>query len=678
MRPGQTYANLPNMRSNSVKFKLFQASIIIWTILWAAGSLYWTVLSSPYCFGESSILKLYAYTAFQQGNCQELLHAPALFTAARPFIFLSGCTPTTFALLQTVIFLLYASLTAYIASILHGPKVGWLSFLLLTCSLGALQGLRTFLLDYPLAIPLLLLYIAYLKSADFKKPLPCLLFSLSLWLGAQTKYSFLPIWAFPICSALLGRSFYRALKSGQPSLIGSLSQAWHADRRPWLACLGSTTILFIFTLAAIHSGAHFHQLNAWNLTCWYLGPLAATLSATAAFYFVSVSTTLQSAWRRFGHGWAACCLGLSLVAWSYTTNLEAILTHTAANFSRSGLGGLAWLSNIPAAWLSYFSAVCQGDLLPFPWAFLVLAGLLFSLIRRRGRQRNIFWVATLIAPTLLLQILPWDHAYQRFFAPLLPWLAILAAYCLSELGLICQFSSALSKTLVLLIWLEAVAFSLAWICPSWSTYLPTMEPGRILGEGLSLNIPKCNRTAIVNLKESLHPFSPPTEAGPTNLPLNPFMPTFFTIQPLQQPWFDELKQICLRLSTLNSKLKRPLSLIILAELNNCELKGESPAMELRLWCAERQLSSTITIIGVNRPQDYCQAASQWPDNLTVLISNNRAPSLRLQHDVSPKLDDSFLLRKSQSEQNNLALLYYGSSKTRLVSRFLFPKSQEDF
>lgn len=661
------------MRNNSVKFKLFQATIIIWTILWAVGSLYWSILSSPYCFGESSILKLYAYTAFLQGNCQELLHAPALFTLAKPFISLGGCAPITFALLQLVVFLLYASLTAYIAFILHGPKASWLSFLLLSFSLGALQGLRTFLLDYPLAIPLLLLYLAYLKSVDFKKPLPCLFFSLSLWLGAQTKYSFLPIWAFPLCLALLGRSFYRAIKSDSSNLITSLNQAWHADRRPWLACLGSQIILFIFAIAAWHSSTPFHQLNTWRLACWQMGPLTAALNAGATFYFLAHSS-LRPAWQRFARGWAACCLGLSLSAWSYTSNLEAIFSHTAANFSHSGLSGLAWLSNIPAAWLSYLSAVCQGDLLPFPWAFLALGGLLFSLIRRRGRQRNIFWAASLIAPALMLQILPWDHAYQRFFAPLLPWLSILATYCLLELGRFHKFGLVLSAILILLMWIEAATFSLAWALPTYSANLPKMSPSHFLGEGLSLNIPRCHRPPLSNLQESLHPLCPATEGKKISLAINPFKPTFFTIQPLQQLWFAELTQVCLRLSSLNSELKQPLPLIVLAELNDCELKGESPAMELRLWCAERKLSPCVEIVGINRPEAYNQAVSKWPDNLTILISNSNAPSPRLRNDVQPRLDNNNLLKRSQDDVSGFTLLYYSSSKARLFSRILFPKS----
>lgn len=663
------------MRSNSVKFKFFQATIITWTLIWSAGSLYWSYLSSPYCFGESSVLKIYAYTAFQQGNCQELLHAPALFTLARPFIALGSCTPTTFALLQIVVFLIYASLTACTASYLHGPKTGWLSFLLLTFSLGSLQGLRTFLLDYPLAIPLLILYITYLKSADFKKLLPCLYFSLALWLGAQIKYSFLPIWALPLCLALLGRSLYRAVKSEAAPLLRSLSQAWHTDCRPWSACLSSLLILLIFTAAALNSDKSFHELKAWNLACWQVGPILAALTAGTSFYFTSQSS-LRPAWRRFSRGWAACCLGLSLSAWSYTANLEAICSHTTANFSRSGLSALAWLSNIPAAWLSYISAACQGDLLPFPWFFLVLLGLTLSFIKRRGKQRNLFWAAALIAPALLLQILPWDHAYQRFFAPLLPWLAILAAYSLQQLSKH-KWSLILSIMLILLMWLEAALFSLAWIQPSWPICLPKMAPNQFLGEGLSLNIPRSNRNTITNLKESLHPLQPAIGADQTYFSVNPFKPTLFTIFPLQQPWFDELTQVCRRLAALNSTLKQPLPLIVLAELNSCELKGESPAMELQLWCAEHQLSPNITIIGINRPQAYWQVISRWPNNLTVLISNGNSPSLRLQNDVRPWLDSSLLLKQSQDNDNGFYLRYYGSSRTRLLSRTLFPESQEN-
>lgn len=662
------------MRNNSVKFKLFQAAIILWILLWAAGSLYWSILSSPYCFGESSILKLYAYTAFLQGNCHELLHAPALFTVAKSFISWGGCTPITFASLQLTVFLLYASLTAYIAFILYGPKASWLSFLLLSFSLGALQGLRTFLLDYPLAIPLLLLYLAYLKSADFKKPIPCLFFSLSLWLGAQTKYSFLPIWALPLCLALLGRSFYRAITSGAQTPVKSFSQAWYTDRRPWLTCLGSQIILLIFTIAAWHSSSTpFHKLSAWSLTCWQIGPFAAALSAGAAFYFLAKSALLP-AWQRLARGWATCCLGLSLSAWSYTSNLEAIFSHTAANFSHSGLSVWAWLSNVPAAWLSYLSAVCQGDLLPFPWAFLALGGLLFSLIRRRGRQRNIFWVAALVGPALLMQILPWDHAYQRFFAPLLPWLSILATYFLIELSRFHKFGLALSAILILLMWIEAATFSLAWALPTYSAHLPQMSPSHFLGEGLSLNIPRSQRTPLSNLQESLHPLCPATEGSPISLAIDPLKPTFFTIEPLQQPWFAELTQLCLRLSSLNSELKRPLPLIVLAELNGCELKGESLAMELHLWCAERKLSPYMKIVGINRPEAYNQAVSKWPNNLTVLVSNRNAPSLRLQNDIRPWLDNHNLLKRSQDGSSSFTILYYASSKAHLFSRILLPQS----
>ena len=166
-------------------------------------------------------------------------------------------------------------------------------------------------------------------------------------------------------------------------------------------------------------------------------------------------------------------------------------------------------------------------------------------------------------------------------------------YFLIELSRFHKFGLALSAILILLMWIEAATFSLAWALPTYSAHLPQMSPSHFLGEGLSLNIPRSQRTPLSNLQESLHPLCPATEGSPISLAIDPLKPTFFTIEPLQQPWFAELTQLCLRLSSLNSELKRPLPLIVLAELNGCELKGESLAMELHLWCAERKVEADV-------------------------------------------------------------------------------------
>lgn len=665
------------MRSDSVIFKLFQAVVIIWTIAWAVGNLSWVAASSPYCFGESSILKLYAYTAFQQGNCQEILHAPALFTFARPFIALGDCQPYIFAIIQTIIFLIYASLAAYIATYLYGTKTGWLSFLLLTFSLGALQNVRTFLLDYPLAIPLLLLYVFYLKSANFKKKLPCLLFSGALWLGAQTKYSFLPIWAAPLCLFLWGHNLYRALHSDKDNVVHRLDRAWKDDNgRSLTACLISQISLFALALAALSYQNHFPNSNVLYLTYWRLGAVWAILAAITAFCFTT-ARTLHPAWQRFYRCWASCCLGLSLSAWSYTSSLEAVSSHTAANFNQGAWSWSSLLSNIPAAWLSYFSTACQGDLLPFPWAFLAFSGLLISYIKRQDRQRSVI-LTTALMVSVLLQIMPWDHAYQRFFAPLLPWLAILAARFLLEMGNGKQWRVYFCAALVLIMWLEAAAFSLAWAWPLLSNHLPKLQPTQLLGEGLSLNVPRHSRTLLINLRESVHPWHPPTNSPKLIFRANPFYPTFFTIQPLRQPWFDELTAICSQLATLNNQAdtQNIQPLIIIAELNGHELKGEGPAMELRLWCANQKLSPTlIPIIGVNHPSAYQSAAIKKPNNLTVLISDAIGPSSKLQQDLHPWLDSRRFRKQSSYKDSGLNLFYYSNDS---FSRTLFPESQKNF
>ncbi|MGM9998696.1 MAG: ArnT family glycosyltransferase [Candidatus Bruticola sp.] len=664
------------MHNKLNRVKLFKLGLALWTIAWLIGSLLWSAQSSPYCFGESSVLKLYAYTAYVQGNCQELMHGPALFTLSRPFIAIFGCTDLTFSLVQSFIFIICAILTAYIASKLYGSQTGLLSFMLLTFSLSTAKGLRTFLLDYPVTIPLLLMYLFYLHSAGFKKLWPCLGMSFAIWLGAQTKYSFLPVWAMPLSAALLMPYLHRALRSSNRSRL-CLSATAKKNFLLLLSSLISLGALALFIGSAKQYLPYLHQHSRLPLPL-QLETVLAIFSSVFSLYKLHLNRPpLHPAWQRFYRGLAACTLGAGLSAWSYLPHLQAIWGHTTANYHHIP-DKISMLINIPSAWFSYFSSVCQDSLSPLPWFLLSAIGLITVCFNHKQRRRSLPFIGGLIFLPILIQTLPWDHAYQRFFAPLLPWWAILAAYTLRNMT---KTRTGLysAVVIVLYLWLHAALISWAWASPSISAHLYKLDPSCFLSEGLSLNIPRAERTFLENLQESFHPLQPLSQyrRQKTN---NQYGIKLSVLPIMRQPWFEELVKISDWLAADGANTKRSWYLAIIAEFDGRELKGESPAMELRLRRARQNgAGDRLHITGINNPEAYPQAIGpRNSHSLTVLITNTGVASPQLQQDLSPWLSQEHLIGSSQDSSSGLTLLYFASPTDRQHLGVLFSEGQENF
>ncbi|MGM9991374.1 MAG: hypothetical protein ACI376_00765 [Candidatus Bruticola sp.] len=656
------------MHSKLDKVKILTISLTLWTLVWLIGSLSWNAASSPYCFGESSVLKLYAYTAYIQGHCQELMHAPALFTLSRPFIAIFGCTNLTFSLIQGSIFVICALLTAHLASKLYGYKTGLLSFMLLTCSLSTAKGLRTFLLDYPSAVPLLLMYLCYLNSDGFKKLLPCLGLSASIWLGAQTKYSFLPVWAGPLSAALLIPHLHRAIQATR-RLGVQLSPVNKKNLRLLFSSVVDLTALVLFTCSAKDYAPHLQPSSSWP---WLLQLEVALIILSSIFSLYQlelIKQDLHPAWQRLNRGLASCTLGAGLSAWSYLPHLQAIWGHTEANYHAIA-SPTFFLVNMPSAWISYLSSVCQESLAPLPWFLLAAVGLCLVCLHRKLRRRSLPFIVGLIFVSVWLQTLPWDHAYQRFFIPLLPWWAMLAAHALQCLLRI-KLGRYLAAAIVFYLWLHAACICWAWACPSISNYLAKLDSSYFLSEGLSLNLPQAKRTGLDNFQESFHPLQPPgrehrlTNCGMYNMKLS-------ALPVLRQTWFDNLTALCRELAADGVSTQKPWYLAVIAEFEGRELKGESPAMELFLWCAQQGFNKEqLHITGINNPQAYAKAAGP-PEakSLTVLITNTGSASQRLQQDLYPALSPNRLIKQTKDQDSGLTIMYFASCSNQEQVKFI--------
>lgn len=380
-------------------------------------------------------------------------YPPLVYCVGVPVTWAFGLDKWSLFLVQALFALVMILATERIGTRLWNPEVGFVAGVLLAFSIPMGFALRSYLLDMPLGAVWTLQFLCYLKSEGFTRKTYSWLFALLIPIGMWTKYPYLPLVAGPFLAWTLLRLGTRIVRepqerAGGVGLLKGLFLNLGIGLLAWLF-LGPSGACLVFSLSSFLMALHLLRR-----------PQSPGAESLTRFLFPS-------------------CAALGLGAVWYVSHLPDLLRMGGVNIllrvdSPAGLWGLL------ERFLVFFSGVY---LLPI-LAGMVFIGVLLTLLDPESRRRNGEILGAVVFPSVLLTVLLTDGR-TRFFAPILAFLCLLAAFWLPRLGeALSRFRMAFLRWVpVSLLVLGGILFSGGWRIPG---LVPLQDPfviGRELGLG---------------------------------------------------------------------------------------------------------------------------------------------------------------------------------------------------